>query len=74
MNRAPRGSHRLNARRIGCKSSFERPAPDLSKIIAAWDEWERGEQAPGKVLTSMKTAGLDEILRELVASGWKPAN
>lgn len=55
-------------------SSFERPAPDLSKIIAAWDEWERGEQAPGKVLTSMKTAGLDEILRELVASGWKPAN
>ena len=55
-------------------SSFERPAPDLSKIIAAWEEWERGEQAPGKVLTSMKTAGLAEILNELVSSGWKPAD
>ena len=54
-------------------STFERPAPDLSKIIAAWEEWEKGEQSPGKVLTSMKTAGLAEILDEVRASGWKPA-
>ena len=25
-------------------STFERPAPDLSKILTAWEEWERGEQ------------------------------
>lgn len=55
-------------------STFERPAPDLSKILTAWDEWERGEQNPGKVLTNMKTAGLAEILRELSESGWKPAS
>jgi hypothetical protein len=55
-------------------SSFERPAPDLSKIIAAWEEWERGEQNPGKVLTMMKTAGLAEILNELKSSGWKSSN
>jgi len=55
-------------------STFERPAPDLSKILAAWEEWERGEQNPGKVLTNMKTAGLTEILRELAESGWKPAS
>jgi hypothetical protein len=54
-------------------SDFERPAPDLAKIIAAWEEWERGEQAPGKVLTSMKTAGLAELLQQLQASGWTPA-
>lgn len=54
-------------------SDFERPAPDLAKIIAAWDEWERGEQTPGKVLTSMKTAGLAEVFQQLQASGWTPA-
>lgn len=54
-------------------SSFERPSPDLAKILNAWDEWERGEQNPGKVLTNMKTAGLAEVLRELTESGWKPS-
>lgn len=55
-------------------STFERPSPDLSKILTAWEEWEKGEQNPGKVLTNMKTAGLHEILRELSESGWKPAS
>ena len=54
-------------------SAFERPAPDLAKILTAWEEWERGEQNPGKVLTNMKTAGLAEVLRELTDSGWKPS-
>lgn len=54
-------------------SEFERPAPDLAKILTAWEEWERGEQNPGKVLTNMKTAGLAEVLRELTESGWKPS-
>ena len=53
--------------------SFERPAPDLTKLINAWDEWERGEQTPGKVLANLKTAGLPEVLKELRDSGWTPA-
>ena len=50
--------------------AFERPAPDLSKLLAAWEEFERGEQPPGKVLANLKTAGLAEVLNQLVASGW----
>jgi hypothetical protein len=53
--------------------TFERPAPDLSKLLAAWEEFERGEQAPGKVLANLKTAGLPEVLNELIASGWSPS-
>ena len=52
--------------------SFERPAPDLNKLLAAWEEFERGEQPPGKVLANLKTAGLAEVLNQLVASGWSP--
>lgn len=52
---------------------FAAPAPDLAKMIAAWDEWERGEQTPGKVLASLKTAGLDKVLHQLVEQGWSPS-
>jgi hypothetical protein len=50
--------------------TFEQPAPDLKKLLAAWDEWERGEQMPGKVLANMKTAGLPTVLQRLIDSGW----
>ena len=40
--------------------SFEPPAPDLTKLLHAWEEWERGEETPGKVLANMKTAGLPD--------------
>lgn len=53
--------------------SFEQPAPDLTKILAAWEEFEKGEEAPGRVLANMKTAGLDAVLAELTASGWTPS-
>ncbi|MGB3735428.1 MAG: hypothetical protein WA964_10770 [Ilumatobacter sp.] len=53
--------------------SFEQPAPDLTKIIAAWEEFEKGEEAPGRVLANMKTAGLPTVLAELTASGWTPS-
>ena len=53
--------------------SFERPAPDLTKLLSAWEEFERGEQLPGKVLANLKTAGLPEVLHELVDSGWSPS-
>ena len=54
--------------------SFERPAPDLQKLLAAWEEFEAGEQLPGKVLANLKTAGLPEVLRELADSGWTPSS
>jgi hypothetical protein len=53
--------------------AFDRPAPDLAKLLAAWEEFERGEQHPGKVLANLKTAGLDQVLAELTESGWVPA-
>ena len=52
--------------------AFETPAPDLTKLISAWEEWEAGEQSPGRVLANMKTAGLPQVLRELAESGWTP--
>lgn len=39
--------------------SFERPAPDLTKLLSALEEWERGET--GKVLANLKTAGIVEV-------------
>ena len=53
--------------------SFETPPPDLSKLIAAWDEWEEGAETPGKVLSKLKTAGLRTVLGQLRDSGWTPA-
>ncbi len=52
--------------------AFEQPAPDLHKLLSAWEEFERGEQMPGKVLANMKTAGLPVVLQELIDSGWTP--
>jgi len=52
--------------------SFEPPAPDLVKLMHAWEAWERGEEAPGKVLANMKTAGLPTVLQQLIDSGWTP--
>lgn len=54
--------------------SFDPPAPDLLKIIAVWESWERGEEQPGKTIATLKTAGLDVILRDLAARGWAPAS
>jgi hypothetical protein len=53
--------------------AFERPAPDLQKLLAAWEQFEAGEETPGRVLANLKTAGLPEVLRELVDTGWTPA-
>ena len=53
--------------------SFVPPPPDLHKLQTAWQEWERGEQPPGKVLANLKTAGMAIVLEQLVESGWSPA-
>lgn len=52
--------------------AFERPPSDLTKLFAAWEAWEKGEEMPGRVLANLKTAGLAEILAELKATGWTP--
>jgi len=54
--------------------SFDQPAPDLTKIVAAWEEFEKGEEMPGRVLANMKTAGIDAVLAELVAAGYTPGS
>jgi hypothetical protein len=53
--------------------AFERPTPDLTKLQAAWEEFEAGEALPGKVLADLKRAGLGDVLAELAAGGWVPA-
>ena len=52
--------------------TFDKPAPDLAKIKVAWDKWEKGEEQPGRTLASLKTAGLDAVIKQVVESGWKP--
>jgi hypothetical protein len=47
---------------------MDRPIPDPAKLLAYWDEWERGETTPGRVLANLKTAGLPDLLRDLVSS------
>jgi hypothetical protein len=53
--------------------AFDRPAPDLQKLIVAWEQFEAGEETPGKVLANLKTAGLPEVLRQLADEGWTPS-
>lgn len=45
---------------------METPPPDLAKIVAYWDEWERGEVNPGRVMHNLKTAGLPVLLKQLL--------
>jgi hypothetical protein len=54
--------------------TFELPAPDLAKIIAALDEWENGDETAGRAMANMKTAGLPRVLAQLSAEDWKPSD
>ncbi len=42
------------------------PEPDPEKLLAQWDEWERGETTPGRVMSNLKTGGLRDLLRTLI--------
>jgi hypothetical protein len=53
-------------------SSFEPPAPDPAKLLASWDEWERGDETPGRVLANLKTGGLRELLARLTTADAQP--
>jgi hypothetical protein len=54
--------------------TFEQPAPDLAKIVAAWESWEKGEETPGRVLANMKTTGFPTVLQQLVDENFTPAS
>lgn len=45
---------------------MDRPPPDPEKLLAYWNEWERGETPPGKVISNLKTGGLPDLLQQLV--------
>ncbi|HWC10571.1 MAG TPA: hypothetical protein VG455_05040 [Acidimicrobiales bacterium] len=47
---------------------MDRPPPEPAKLLAAWMEWERGETPPGRVMSNLKTAGMREVLENLVAA------
>jgi hypothetical protein len=36
------------------------------KLLAFWMEWEKGETPPGRVMSNLKTAGMKELLEQLV--------
>jgi hypothetical protein len=44
-----------------------RPAVDPHKLLQYWLEWETGETPPGRVMSNLKTAGMKELLEQLVA-------
>jgi len=44
---------------------MDRPEPDPRKLLAQWEEWERGETPPGRVMSNLKTGGLPDLLRGL---------
>jgi hypothetical protein len=45
----------------------EIPPPEPVKLLACWMEWEKGETPPGRVMSNLKTAGMKELLEQLVA-------
>lgn len=46
--------------------SMDRPPPDPQKLLSQWEEWERGETPPGRVMSNLKTGGLPDLLRSLI--------
>lgn len=53
----------------GSLTRMDRPAPDPRKLLDHWEEWERGETPPGRVMSDLKTGGLRELLQDLTAAG-----
>ena len=48
------------------RMAYERPRPDVAKLLAIWTEWEKGDSAgPGRVVADLKTAGMKELLTDL---------
>jgi hypothetical protein len=45
---------------------METPAPEPAKLLAFWEEWERGETPPGRTMANLKTHGLPVLLQQLI--------
>ena len=58
-----------SGRDAGSLAGMDRPAPDARKLLDHWDEWERGETPPGRVMSDLKTGGLRDLLQDLAAAG-----
>ena len=52
---------------VASRAMIDKPPPDPAKLLADWMEWERGETAPGKVMSNLKTGGLRDLLEQLAA-------
>jgi hypothetical protein len=49
-------------------TTFQRPAPDLAKIVEAWNVWTAGGEAlPGRTMADLKIGGIDKVLETLAA-------
>jgi hypothetical protein len=46
---------------------MDRPPPDPAKLLEAWMEWEHGDVTPGRVMATLKTGGLRDLLEAEVA-------
>ena len=49
-------------------SGHFRPARDAAKLLAAWMDWEKGRETPGRVMADLKKGGLREVLEELAGA------
>jgi len=47
---------------------MDRPPPDPAKLLEAWMEWEHGDTPPGRVMATLKTGGLRDLLEDLAAA------
>jgi hypothetical protein len=52
---------------------MDRPPPDPTKLLEAWMEWERGETTPGRVMSTLKTGGLRDLLEQMAQGEGAPA-
>lgn len=61
--------HRRQVGSLHAVTTFERPAPDISKIVDAWRTWEaQGDEVlPGRTVADLKIGGLDRVLETLLA-------
>jgi len=52
---------------------MDRPPPDPAKLLEAWMEWEHGDVTPGRVMATLKTGGLRDLLEAAAARSQAPA-
>jgi hypothetical protein len=47
---------------------MDRPPPDPAKLLEAWMEWEHGDVTPGRVMATLKTGGMRDLLEAAAAA------